>query len=349
MFKKVFLSLCASLLIYGCSNVDPTTPPIAPPIAPPTGDAGTINVIATNNATGAREYLPTVRPNVTDLSTPESIVVRGTDIYISNRGGAINSQTAEGFISKYDGTNTVKLTVTPALDDPKGFAFMKDDFVFVSNHPNVTLMKIKADGTYEEVSSLPVAGGAGFLNDVVALNDTTALVSDTAKGMIHKVTIKTDGTGFDIVALTNLDAKAINGVNGLAYNATTKMLYLVTSTFGGTDTQGDLYSVQLDDSLLIAADTPLTKLNTGGVIGASGLDGLVFIDDNKKLVISDWGVDGAKNAAKIFIFDIATKTILTTIEGGITAAADITVDGNTLYIPEFNDSKMLTIDISTVK
>ena len=340
MFKKVFLSLCASVLVYGCSDAE-SNDTSAPSLTEK------INLIATSSA-GVETTLPALRYNLQNLSTPESIVVRGTDLFISNIGGGPGVSPELGFITKFDGTNNVKLTGTTKLDDPKGFAFMKDEFVFVSNHPNITLMKIKADGTYEVVSSLPVEGGAGFLNDVVALNDTTALVSDTGKGMIHKVTIKADGTGFDIVALANINAQTINGINGLAYNATTRMLYFVTSTFGGDKTHGDLYSVQLDANLLVADGTELIKLNSGGVIGAGELDGLVLIDDNKKLILSDWGVNGADNVAKIFIYDVATKALLTTISGAISAAADITVSGTTLYIPEFSKSKIVTVDISLV-
>ncbi len=339
MFKKVFLSLCASVLVYGCSDAESNDTP-APSLTEK------INLIATSSA-GVETTLPALRYNLQNLSTPESIVVRGTDLFISNIGGGPGVSPELGFITKFDGTNNVKLTGTTKLDDPKGFAFMKDEFVFVSNHPNITLMKIKADGTYEVVSSLPVEGVAGFLNDVVALNDTTALVSDTGKGMIHKVTIKADGTGFDIVALANINAQTINGINGLAYNATTRMLYFVTSTFGGDKTHGDLYSVQLDNTFNVANAGDLVKWNDKQ-IGAGGLDGLVLINDNTKLIFSDWGTDNAENASKLYIYDVATKTLLTTISGAISAAADITVSGTTLYIPEFSKSKIVTVDISLV-
>ena len=339
MFKKVFLSLCASVLVYGCSDAESNDTP-APSLTEK------INLIATSSA-GVETTLPALRYNLQNLSTPESIVVRGTDLFISNIGGGPGVSPELGFITKFDGTNNVKLTGTTKLDDPKGFAFMKDEFVFVSNHPNITLMKIKADGTYEVVSSLPVEGVAGFLNDVVALNDTTALVSDTGKGMIHKVTIKADGTGFDIVALANINAQTINGINGLAYNATTRMLYFVTSTFGVDKTHGDLYSVQLDNTFNVANAGDLVKWNDKQ-IGAGGLDGLVLINDNTKLIFSDWGTDNAENASKLYIYDVATKTLLTTISGAISAAADITVSGTTLYIPEFSKSKIVTVDISLV-
>ena len=340
MFKNVFLSLCASVLVYGCSDTDSNIPTATV--------SEKINVVARNNADGENSTLPALRYNLENLSTPESIVVHGGKTYISNIGGNPGESAELGFISKFDGTSNVKLCNDIKLDDPKGFAFMKDDFVFISNHPQITLMKISATEECSIVQSLPVESGAGFLNDVVRLNDTTALVSDTGKGLIYKVTIKTDGTGFEIVTLDNLDTQAANGINGLAFDSTTMMLYFVTSTFGGDATKGDIYSVQLDDNLLIADGTELAKWNTEQ-IGAGGLDGLVLIDDNKKLILSDWGVDSADKASKLYIYDVATEALLTTISGDITSAADITVSNNLVYIPEFGKNKIVTVDISTVQ
>ncbi len=340
MFSKVVISLCASVMLFGCpkKKSDDTETVEVQPESSNTVMSEVITVVATNSE-GVKTNIETIRYNFENLSTPESIVVHKGDIYVSNIGGQPGQSPDMGFITKFDGKENIKLcdgAVT--LNDPKGFAFMSDNYLLISNHPNVTLKRVMDNDKCADVKSLPIDSGAGFLNDVARLDNNTAFVTDTGKGLIYKVTINEQFDDFKISIVKGINH---NGINGVTFDPTTSTLYFVTSTFGGDATVGDLYSVQLDNNFNLSGN--IVKWNTKQ-IGAGGLDGIALLQ-NDKLVISDWGKDGADNSAMLFIYDIPTKSLSTTISGDITSTADITVDGNIIYMPEFSKNRISTIDI----
>ncbi len=343
MFNKVVISLCASVILFGCpkkkSDVADT---IDVPVKSSEVDIReAINVVSTNS-NGYKANLEAFRYDLEYLSTPESVVVHGGNIYVSNIGGQPGQSPDMGFITKFDGKDNVKLCDEITLNDPKGFAFIGNDYLLISNHPNITLVKTMEEDTCSVVQSTPIYGGAGFLNDVVLLNNNIALVTDTGKGLIYKITINETFTEFKIETLTGINH---NGINGVTYDPNTSTLFFVTSTFGGDATIGDLYSVQLDNNFNISSD--ITKWNDKQ-IGAGGLDGIALIHENK-LVLSDWGKDGGENSAMLYIYDIPTKSLTVTISGDITSTADITVNKDMIYLPEFSKNRISTIDTSKEK
>ncbi len=344
MFSKVVVSLCASVMLFGC----PKNKSDAIDTADVQIEKGNsinsevINVVATNSK-GVQTKLDAIRYNLANLSTPESVVVHNGDIYVSNIGGQPGQSPDMGFITKFDGNENIKLCDgATTLNDPKGFAFMGDNYLLISNHPNITLIKIMDNDKCVEIQSTPLEGGAGFLNDVVRLNDNTVFVTDTGKGTISKVTINEKFDGFTIETLKGIN---LNGINGVTFDPNSSTLYFVTSTFGGDATKGDLYSVQLDKDFNLSSE--LVKWNNKQ-IGAGGLDGIALLSDNK-LIISDWGVNGADNNAMLYIYDIPTKFLSATISGEITATADITVEENIVYLPEFSKNRISTIDLTSGK
>ena len=278
----------------------------------------------------------TVEANITSypidgLSTPESVVVRNGAIYVANIGGNPFESAGKGFIAEYK-NNTTKQLFLGLLDDPKGFAFLDDDTIIVSDHPNVKIVKIST-GT---VLATLAIDAPGFMNDLILLDNTTALVSDTGKGLVHKISISADMTSLSYVTVAGINE---NGINGLAFDAPTKTLYFVTSTFGGDATRGHIFQATLNADFTTAS--ALTKWNVDQ-LGAGGLDGLALV--NGKLIVSDWGANGANNAAYLYVFN-ADKSLALSVNGMISGVADITVDNGIVYLPEFTQSQVSSVDL----
>lgn len=269
---------------------------------------------------------------ITGLSTPESVTVTPEGrLLVSNIGGAPGSSPNLGFIS---------LNSTPVisgLDDPKGMGLLNQELAILSDHPNVKLININ---TNQVLFSLPI-NNAGFLNDVVALSETVALLSDTGTGHVYKIERANDNT---LTASNFIDAAALNGngVNGLLFRNST--LFLVTSTFGGNAQQGHLYKVELDSNFQMVGNVMMLSKN---IIGNGNLDGIAAND--RMLFISDW--ESASNPASIFAFDTEGMNLLHTISGSFSSPADIAIDrtGQIIYIPEFNNNRVSALNISNLK
>lgn len=291
-----------------------------------------IKTVSINNGTTTVDGTITTH-NITELSTPESVVVRNNTIYVANIGGNPGASVGEGFITEYK-NNTTKHLFVGLLDDPKGFAFLNDDTIIVSDHPNVKILQIST-GT---VLATLAINTPGFLNDVVLIDNTTALISDTGKGLVYKISISKDMTTLSYVVVTGIIE---NGINGLAFDNATSTLYFVTSTFGGDVTRGHVFQATLNNDYTTASN--LSQWNTD-ILGAGGLDGLVLI--NGKLIVSDWGVGGNPNAAHIYVFN-SDRSLALTINGMITSVADITIDNSIVYLPEFTQNQITSIDLTT--
>ncbi len=271
------------------------------------------------------------------LVTPESVSFHKGVIYVSSIGGNPMESPKKGFFTLREKNQTTYL-FEGLLDDPKGFAFLDDDTIIVSDHPTVKILKISTGAV---VATLPI-DAPGFMNDLVAIDANTFLVSDTGKGLLYKVLVNNEKTSLSYTPVTGITE---NGINGLIYDAPSLTLYFVTSTFGGDATRGHIFEAKLNEDF--SAVTSLVKWDTPQ-IGAGGLDGLdLMLAKNKTyLVVSDWGT-GAENGAKIFGYDLATKTLSFTIEGDITAVADIDINKkNVLFMPEFTQNRITTINLS---
>ena len=325
--KKHFITLAALSLAFitACGQKEAVT--AVKEVAVTTENLATVSI---NDGT------TTVEANVSTyaidgLSTPESVVVRNGAMYVANIGGNPFESAGKGFIAEYKNNATKKLFLG-LLDDPKGFAFLDNDTIIVSDHPNVKILKIS---TGKVVATLPI-DAPGFMNDIVLLDKTTALLSDTGKGLVHKISISADMTSLSYVTVAGINE---NGINGMAFDQKTKTLYFVTSTFGGDATRGHIFQATLNADYTTAS--ALTKWNTEQ-LGAGGLDGLALV--NGKLVVSDWGVGGANNMAHLYVFN-ADRSLAITVNGMISGVADITVVNGIVYLPEFTRSQVSSVDL----
>ncbi|MGL5335848.1 MAG: hypothetical protein ACRC9R_06845, partial [Enterovibrio sp.] len=252
-------------------------------------------------------------------------------LFISNIGGAPLNSPNLGFLSLNN-----NIPVISNLDDPKGMAFLDQELAILSDHPNVKLVNTR---TNQVLFSLPI-NNAGFLNDVVGLSTTTALLSDTGTGNVYRIEKTNENTLISTMFINAADLNG-NGVNGLLFRNNT--LFLVTSSFGGDQRQGHLYRVELDNNFQQVGN--IIRLSED-IIGNGMLDGLAAND--RMLFVSDW--ESGESPASIFAFDLEGMNLLYTISGNFASPADISIDraGRTIYIPEFNNNRVSTLNVSTL-
>ncbi len=230
MNRKIMLSLLCACFITACDSEE-TKPISFEKTTIATAASGTSSQLA-------------IFDTFTGLSTPESVTLANNKVYISNLGGNPGASMGMGFLNQND------MRFISGLDDPKGMAIIENGrFGILSDSPNVKLIKL---ATGDIIHTLPISD-AQFLNDVVSLSDTEVLISDTATGNIHKINIINNELVYAGVLIT-ADQLNGNGINGLAYDPLGRILYMVTSAFGGDEMQGHIYQVQLTDSLALAGD-----------------------------------------------------------------------------------------------
>ncbi|MGL4677461.1 MAG: hypothetical protein ACRCWI_07315 [Brevinema sp.] len=264
------------------------------------------------------------------LIVPESVTVYNGITYIANLGENPNKSLGQGFITQIKDNTPINIFVG-LLDAPKGFDFLDNDTIIISDHPNVKILKLSTGKVITSVNLNP-----GFLNDLVLIDSSTALLSDTKKGLVYKVNINSDRNQLTVGTISGITE---NGINGLAWDDNNKMLYFVTSTFGGDKSRGHIFEVKLDDTYTIA--TQVNRWDTPK-IGMGGLDGLAL--GEQKLVLSDWG--NGENDSYIYIYDIKTRSLVASIGGTLTSVADITLNDTELYMPEFLKNRVSIVDLS---
>lgn len=266
------------------------------------------------------------------LLIPESVAVHNGGIYTANIGGSPSASPLKGFITQLQKGRSTNLFLG-LLDDPKGFGFLDNDTIIVSDHPNVKILKIS---TGEVIFTMPIKN-PGFLNDLVMIDEQTGLLTDTGKGLIYKLSVSDD---FTSVSYSIVNGIKENGINGIVYNSSTKKVYFVTSTFGGDSSRGHIFELTSSNNF---DSVTVTQWNLPQQ-GAGGLDGVAFYKNY--LVISDWGVNGEENTSKIFGYDLNSRSLAFTIEGELTSIADITINKGKIYLPEFLKHEVSVIDLS---
>ncbi|MGR6830806.1 hypothetical protein ACU5EH_23395 [Aliivibrio salmonicida] len=311
--KFILSSLFVTSVLMGCNS----------------NDAMIEKYTSASKSDGTFVNLP-IKTVFSNLSTPESVTLNGNKQYISNIGGNPGESNGLGFINL--GNNTY----INNLDDPKGMAIIDDGHhAILSDHPNVKLINLD---TAEVVQTLPIMS-AGFLNDAVALSSTSALISDTGTGDVYQIKLLNGNITYSkFITASELNG---NGVNGLLFDKETSILYLVTSTFGGNLAQGHIYQTMLNETSERTGNIEQWSID---ILGNGNLDGMAL--KNGKLMISDWENDDSSSS--IFIFDINTKEQVYKISGNFNSPADIALDQDTniLYIPEFNENIVSSINMS---
>lgn len=239
------------------------------------------------------------------LQHPESVAVdaEGETFYAANIGKnmAPSEKDGDGFITRLaaDGTIETLRFLPSASDDatlhaPKGTVVL-DGALYTADIDRIVGFSLEDRTKIAEVSLEDE--GVSFLNDITVMDDQTLLASGTNQGMIYRVDLEA-GTA------TALDVE-IPGVNGLKYSASEGTLYAVN--FGG-DQGGQLWTLTLNE------DGTVEETSTRTLVEGGRFDGVVLRPDGRVL-ISDWGVEGASDpTAALHIVGEHDMGEVTTIE-----------------------------------
>ena len=219
------------------------------------------------------------------LDHPESVALDADNdvFYAANIGAkmAPSAKDGDGTIARLaaDGTvETAQYLPAPSgdatLHAPKGTVVL-DGRLYTADVDRVVGFDLEDRSRIAEISLADQ--GVSFLNDIAVMNGQTLFASGTNQGRIYRVDLEA-GTA------TALDVE-IPGVNGLAYAASEGVLYAVN--FGG-DQGGQLWTLTLN------ADGAVEETSTRTLVEGGRFDGIV-LRPNDRILITDWGVEGASD------------------------------------------------------
>lgn len=267
---------------------------------------------------------------------PESSVSYNGKLYTSNVGAALKptEKDADGYIlvSGEDGSTegAEKFEVDAYLHAPKGMMVWNDalyvtdvNYIYGFDLNDHSLVFAVEPGLQHPDDPQPQ-----FLNDIVAEDDSSFLVSATDTNTIYRV------TNDFVPAIFKLDIDtALKGPNGLAYDAENKKLYIAG---WGTDNQpnGELGVVDLNTE-------PHKYTRLGEHSGH--LDGLVKVGD--QLIFTDW-VDFEKSG-NVHSYDLSSGEIKQLSDAPIGGPADINLsaDGKSIVLPAMLENKIIQIGL----
>ncbi len=256
------------------------------------------------------------------FSSPESVIVKNKDVYVSNVGKELKptAKDGDGFISKLDTNGKIKeLHFIDGLNAPKGMGIIGST-LFVADVDTVKGFDIK---TKKEVFSLSF-DNVTFLNDITIKDNQSLFVSATDVGAIYEVNIK--NKSYKKV----IDFTTANGLfykDGILYAAE-----LGSSPKTMFDGKGKFYQINLKNN-------KLTQL--GSFEGV--LDGVQKVGN--KVYVSDW-VNFEKSGI-IRVYDIKTKKESVLKVEPFMGAADLWIDekSNKLYLPQMIGNKLTIIEL----
>jgi hypothetical protein len=279
------------------------------------------------------------------LSHPESVISNGKMTFVSNLGEKVepNKRDEDGFISKFDAKGKeLAHQFIVGLNAPKGMALVKD-VLYVADIDQIRGFKVK-DG--KEVVTIDLADiGSVYLNDIVAIDEKTLIVSATDIHKLIKVDLKTKkGEELSIAKLPTM------GCNGLAFDSEKKILYVVG--MGGKVTQGDDLVDVFGEMGAIDMTKEPAKWTYKRLGKATGMFDGVAIYDEKTLLVTDWR--GGQGKGCVWKVDrLSGKNTEAIKMGNYGGPADFYFDAksNSVMIPDLLGDSVypVTVDFSTKK
>jgi DNA-binding beta-propeller fold protein YncE len=265
------------------------------------------------------------------FSLPESVTMAGPRVFVSNLGAKLEpvAKDSDGFISELDaGGRVIALHALPRDGDaplhaPKGMA-VAGGRLYVADIDRVAGFDL-ASG--RRVFDAVVDGSTPpMLNDLAVESDGTLLVSDTLRGTLQRLDLRS--------GRYTLLAANIPGANGVAVDAQRQRAYVVG--LGAQFEGGDLFEVDL------RAAAPARRIE-GGPHGI--LDGVALLPDGR-LVVSDWVQLGAPAPGVVEVVERSGH-----VERALTppaplhGPADFFLDsaGQRLWVPSMLDNQVQVI------
>lgn len=254
----------------------------------------------------------------------ESTLPYGDALLVANFGceqlNPLNTD-GKGYISIYkDGKLSTFIPNDGALSAPKGM-LIKDNHLLICDVNKVVVYDLGDLGRAPQVVRFP--DGELFVNDIVSIGDEV-FVSVTNSGNIFKL----DGSDVATISM-QLPYKWFNivGANGLAVDD--NALFVASYPADGVTTAANVIYVIED------VNSPVAFMLT---TKAGQWDGLAVSDDKKTLYASSWS-PAEVVAISLESGDIQTLDIATEFVG----AADFSLVGDTLYIPDLPNSKLIIV------
>jgi alpha-acetolactate decarboxylase len=261
------------------------------------------------------------------LAHPESIIEYHGRYFVSNIGANLDTKfDGDGFISEIDqGGNVITQKFLPAkgeLHAPKGMCII-DDQLYVTDINRIVGFSLV---TRKTITVIDLSKEATFLNDVVALNNTTILVTETMGGKVLKVDLTTK-------KVSTLPGN-YPGANGLSYDKASGTVWLTTMGVN-FDGSGKVFEKKLDQEQFVALPQ-----SPAGIF-----DGVAPVGSTR-LLISDWA-NLTGGAGRLLIFDSVNKS--TKVLGlRVTSPADFhfSPETNLLLLPQTLKHNVVSIKLS---
>jgi len=262
------------------------------------------------------------------LQHPESVIVHGNFIYVTNLGkdtGPIEKD-GDGTIVKLDRSGKVldaAFNKSP-LNAPKGTAIVGNT-LYVADIDRIVGFDLSS-GKRTDVIDF-TAMNAKLLNDIAVKGDSVLFVSDTNQGKIYRVSLGTPRR------MKALDIPTLKPPNGVAYDSKTNTLYVGCIEFSSSSTS------ELGKITWKGRHPTYSRLIELKDI----YDGLVLTDDHT-LILSTW-TSWALEDANLIRVDL--RTLTHTVLSQHTIAADITYDqaGKRLLLPGLTTGKVMEYKI----
>jgi len=242
------------------------------------------------------------------LKIPESVLydeIRN-QIYVSNINGKPTEKDGNGFISLLDREGNIKnLKWVTGMHAPKGMAVLNDS-LFVTDIDRIHIISINNAKIIQTIE----VKGAGFLNDIVIMNNGVAYITDMNEEKILKLK---DGN----VEFWLADTMLVKP-NGLA-------IYK------------DNIAVGVKNSIL---RVDIESKNIKLLIDETGpVDGLIYLGKNK-FVVSDW-------AGRILLVNPSEKIVLSNSTEKNIQAADLGYipDSKIVLVPTFYDNRVVAAQL----
>jgi DNA-binding beta-propeller fold protein YncE len=247
------------------------------------------------------------------FKTPESVLYneQTNQIYVSNINGKPTEKDGNGFISLLDTTGKIlSLRWVTGLDAPKGMA-VSNDTLYVTDIDKVRLISLreaKIIGTID-------VDGAGFLNDIVIVENGTAYISDTQENKIFSLINGKVGTWLENKLLETPNGMALFNDGNLAVGVKNSVLKVILKTKN--------IKLFIDD--------------TGPV------DGIIH-EENNKFILTNW-------EGRILLASPSEKIVLysKTEDNKQTADIGYLPDKKIVLIPTFYDNRVVAAKIVKLK
>lgn len=243
-------------------------------------------------------------------------------ILISNFGTEqLNPLNTEGkgyIVAHKDGKTNVLIPADGNLSAPKGM-YLKEDYLFICDVNKVVVYRLSDLSEKPQVIAFPE--GDLFVNDLAAAGNTL-YASVTNSGRIYRMDISQP----DAVSAPIAWAE-VPGPNGMIIENGT--MYIASYSADGTTT-GAHVIYQISD---LEHPAPQLFITTPGQY-----DGIALSADKKTMYITNW------LPAEVSAINRETKAITPLsidLEKPLIGAADITVTGEYMYIPDLPNSRVV--------